>query len=131
MGQLGPTQRKILLADDDAGLRRLVEATLAGDEYLIIQAGSGEEAITVARREQPDLVLLDIDMPGGLNGLEVCQRLKSDPATSSIAVIMLTAALDEQQRRKALAQGAVDYITKPFSPLALLTRIDTLFEGSA
>ena len=131
MGQSSPTQRKILLADDDAGLRRLVEATLAGDEYRIIQAGSGEEAITVARREQPDLVLLDIDMPGGLNGLEVCQRLKSDPATSSIAVIMLTAALDEQQRRKALAQGAVDYITKPFSPLALLTRIETLFEGSA
>ena len=131
MGQSSPTQRKILLADDDAGLRRLVEATLAGDEYRIVQAGSGEEVITVARREQPDLVLLDIDMPGGLNGLEVCQRLKSDPATSSIAVIMLTAALDEQQRRKALAQGAVDYITKPFSPLALLTRIDTLLEGSA
>ena len=131
MGQLGPTQRKILLADDDAGLRRLVEATLAGDEYQIIQAGSGEEAIAVARREQPDLVLLDIDMPGGLNGLEVCERLKSDPTTAGIAVIMLTAALDDEQRHTALAQGAVDYITKPFSPLGLLTRIETLFEGSA
>jgi two-component system phosphate regulon response regulator PhoB len=129
VGQAGPRQRKILLADDDAGLRRLIEATLASDEYRILEAATGAQALAVARREQPDLVLLDVNMPGGLNGLEVCQRLKSDSGTAAAAVSMLTAAVDDEQRRLALAYGAVDYITKPFSPLALLTRLEALFEA--
>jgi CheY-like chemotaxis protein len=128
--QPGPQPRKILLADDDLGLRRLVEATLAGDEYVILQAANGEEALTIAAREQPDAILLDIEMPGGMNGLEVCRRLKGDPATSRAVVIMLTGAHGEEQRQIALANGAADYITKPFSPLALLRRLEDLFDAA-
>jgi CheY-like chemotaxis protein len=109
-------------------LRRLVEATLAGDEYAIIQASSGHEALAVAARERPDVVLLDIEMPGGMDGLEVCRRLKTSPETADIAIIMLTGAHGDDQRQTALAHGAVDYITKPFSPLALLQRLEALFD---
>jgi len=123
-----PRQRKILLGDDEANVRRLVEVTLASDEYVTLHASSGTEVLEVVRREHPDLVLLDINMPGDLNGLEVCRRIKGDPANDNTAVIMLTAAVDDEQRHRALDYGAIDYITKPFSPLALLSRLDSLFE---
>lgn len=120
-------RRTILLVDDDAALRRLVEVTLSDDEYVILHAASGAEALATARAHRPDLLLLDVHMPGTPDGLEVCRQLKADPALAHTAIIMLTATRDEELQQRALAYGATDYIVKPFSPLMLLHRLETLF----
>jgi CheY-like chemotaxis protein len=118
---------KLLIADDEPAVRALVHATLEGDDYLILEAGDGMEALEVSRSEHPRLVLLDIMMPR-LDGLEVCRRLKRDPHTREIVVVMLTAQAQERDRDRGMAAGADDYFTKPFSPLALLRMVEELRE---
>ena len=119
--------KKILIADDEQPLRLLVRATLedeSGEErYEIVEAADGNEALEVARRERPELILLDIQMPG-LSGLEVCRMLKDDPATSDLMVVMLTAKGQQSDRERGFAAGADDYFAKPFSPLDLLQLVD-------
>ena len=119
--------KKILIADDEQPLRLLVRATLedeSGEErYEIIEAADGNEALEIARRERPELILLDIAMPG-LTGLEVCRMLKDDPATSDLMIVMLTAKGQQSDRERGLAAGADDYFAKPFSPLELLQLVD-------
>ena len=119
--------KKILIADDEQPLRLLVRATLedeSGEErYEIIEAADGNEALEMARRERPELILLDIAMPG-LTGLEVCKMLKGDPATSDLMIVMLTAKGQQSDRERGLAAGADDYFAKPFSPLELLQLVD-------
>ncbi len=124
--------RKLLIADDEEAVRSLVRMTLEVDSFEILEAGDGPEALAMARRHRPDLVLLDVAMPG-LSGFEVCRALKGDPATASMTVIMLTAKAQDSERQQGLDAGADDYFTKPFSPLVLLTRVDELFadEGSS
>jgi CheY-like chemotaxis protein len=116
---------KLLIADDEPAVRALVHVTLEGDDYEILEAADGVEALEVARGESPSLVLLDIMMPR-LDGLEVCRQLKSDPFTSDIVVVMLTAQAQDRDRDRdqGLAVGADDYFTKPFSPLALLNMVE-------
>jgi two-component system phosphate regulon response regulator PhoB len=114
---------KLLIADDEPAVRALVHVTLEGDEYEILEAADGVEALEVARDEAPRLVLLDIMMPR-LDGLEVCRQLKADPDTSDIVVVMLTAQAQDRDRDQGLAAGADDYFTKPFSPLALLNMVE-------
>jgi two-component system alkaline phosphatase synthesis response regulator PhoP len=114
--------KKIILADDDPTIRLLVNATLRSDEYELIEASNGEEALALAQKEKPDLILLDVAMPK-LDGFQVCRQLKSDPATNFIHVIMLTARAQETDRQRGEEAGADDYFTKPFSPLALLDKI--------
>ena len=114
---------KLLIADDEQAVRALVHVTLEGDDYEILEAADGVEALEVARGEVPRLVLLDIMMPR-LDGLEVCRQLKSDPLTRDIVVVMLTAQAQERDRDQGLAAGADDYFTKPFSPLALLNMVE-------
>jgi CheY-like chemotaxis protein len=121
---------KLLIADDEPAVRALVHATLEGDGYVILEAADGEEALEVARAELPALVLLDIMMPR-LDGLEVCRRLKADPGTSGIVIVMLTAQAQDRDRQRGLAAGADDYFTKPFSPLALLDMVERLRLRSA
>ena len=117
-------RRKVLLADDEEAVLALVEATLDGDgRYRIILASNGEEAVRVAVREQPDLLFLDVLMPG-MDGYEVCRLLKGKTVTAQIKVIMLTALAQDFERRKAMEAGADDYFTKPFSPTALLKKVD-------
>ncbi len=119
--------KKILIADDEQPLRLLVRATLedeSGEErYEIIEAADGNEALEMARRERPELILLDIAMPG-LTGLEVCKMLKGDPATADLVIVMLTAKGQQSDREQGLAAGADDYFAKPFSPLELLQLVD-------
>ena len=119
--------KKILIADDEQPLRLLVRATLedeSGEErYEIIEAADGNKALEMARRERPELILLDIAMPG-LTGLEVCKMLKGDPATSDLMIVMLTAKGQQSDRERGLAAGADDYFAKPFSPLELLQLVD-------
>ena len=111
--------RTVLLAADDEQIRRLVGVTLGSETFGILHAGDGEESLETARAQKPDLILLDINMPR-MSGLEVCRRIKSDPATAHIKIVMLTASGSEGDRANAFAASADEYIVKPFSPIALL-----------
>ena len=118
--------RKVLLVDDYEGVLSLVHATLRNDErYQILLARDGEEALDLARLEKPDLIFMDIMMPK-TDGYSVCRELKDDPDTSQIKVVLLTALDTEFSRDRGMEAGAVDYITKPFSPIALLERVDDI-----
>jgi two-component system, OmpR family, phosphate regulon response regulator PhoB len=118
--------KKLMIADDEDGIRSLVKMTLAVDSFEIVEARDGDEALAVARREQPDLLFLDVMMPG-TSGVDVCRTLKEDPATAGITIVMLTAKAQEQDREEGLAAGADDYFTKPFSPVGLLTKVEEVF----
>jgi CheY-like chemotaxis protein len=111
--------RTILVVDDDDDVRGLLRATIERGVHRVVTADDGEEALRLVERAAPDLVLLDVNMPG-LDGPEVCRRLKADPATRAIPVLMLTAATQAADRQRGLDAGADGYITKPFSPRALL-----------
>jgi DNA-binding response OmpR family regulator len=113
---------KVLLADDDPGLRKLVGTTLGTDDFALLQAGDGEETVAIARAEHPDIVLLDINMPKK-NGLLVCRELKSDPTTAGIRIVILTASGNPTDKLSATEAQADDYFVKPFSPVALLNKI--------
>lgn len=119
-------KRKILLVDDDPKIRALLEATLMG-RYEIIEASNGKETLEKVRAEKPSLVILDVLMPE-MDGFEVCRILKNDPETIKIPVILLTAKKDPEDRRRGIEAGCDDYFTKPFSPRALLRRIEELLE---
>jgi len=117
------TGRKILIADDDNALRLLITTTLSGDEYIILEAGNGVDALLTARAQHPTLILLDVNMPD-LDGLEVCRRIKSDPDLEDVKIIMLTGASNPADQEAGIAAGADTYLTKPFRPLELLKAID-------
>jgi two-component system, OmpR family, phosphate regulon response regulator PhoB len=121
--------RKLLIADDESGIRSLVRMTLERDSYEILEASDGEEAIALARKHHPEVVLLDVMMPG-LSGFDVCRALKDDPATAEATVVMLTARAQDSDREQGVAAGADDYFTKPFSPIALLRKVDQVFGDS-
>jgi len=104
---------KILVADDQPPIRSLIAAVLGAD-YEILQAATGEDALRIARQKSPDLVIMDILMPG-MDGLTACSQLKADPATSGIPVLVLTIIDYELNRRFAENLGADGYITKPFT----------------
>ncbi len=115
---------KILLTDDEESVRTLVALTIKSDgRYDLLQAKDGVEALEVAAKELPDLILLDVLMPHK-DGLEVCTRLKADPQTKHIPIILLTALAQEKDKLKGQRAGADGYFSKPFSPTALLTKID-------
>lgn len=118
--------KKVLVVDDDPRLRALVAATL-GNNYALLEAVDGEQGLRLARQETPDAVLLDILMPG-LNGVEVCRRLKNDAATQGIKVIMLTGLDSDKDQEVAFQAGADDYFVKPFSPRALLNKLSQVLE---
>lgn len=116
----------VLIVDDDPFIRKLIAMTLedvAGFE--LAEAANGLEALHVGSRESPQLVFLDIDMPG-MDGLEACRRLRSDPATAGATIVMLTAAAGELAERDAEEAGADLFLTKPFSPLELLRLVNEL-----
>jgi DNA-binding response OmpR family regulator len=119
------SKRTVLLADDDSGLRRLVGVTLGNEHFELLAAGDGEETLRLARAVHPQLILLDINMPGR-NGLDVCRLLKRDPKTADIKIIMLTASGSDADRRQAGEAAADDYFVKPFSPIALLDKVYAL-----
>ncbi len=116
------SQWKVLLADDNQAVRQVLTASLQPHGFAIIPAGSGPEALSLARAEQPDLLLLDVSMPQ-MNGIEVCRRLQADPRTARCKVIMLTASSAYRDQVAAQEAGAIDYVVKPFSPATLLARV--------
>ena len=116
----------VLIVDDDPLIRRLVATTLedvAGFE--LREAADGKEALDVAGREGAALVFLDIDMPG-MNGIEACRALRALPSTAEATIVMLTAAGGDDAEREAADAGADLFLTKPFSPLELLSLVDSL-----
>lgn len=117
-------RRKILVADDEEFIRQLVSATLRDDKrFDLLLAADGIEALELARKEKPDIIFLDVLMPK-LDGFEVCRRLKSDPETSAIQIIMLTALDSQADRDRGEEVGADGYFTKPFSPRALIQEVE-------
>ncbi len=118
--------RKLLIADDEVGVRTLVRMTLDSERVEIVEAADGRRALEMARAEHPTLVLLDVTMPG-MSGFDVCRAIKSDPATAHIHVVMLTAQAQESDRAQGDAAGCDGYFTKPFSPTALLQKVDQVF----
>ncbi|SMP63849.1 response regulator [Desulfonatronum lacustre] len=116
------SQEKILIVEDEADILNLLEYHLRSAGYDIFSTASGTEALQMARHHQPDLVLLDLMLPG-LDGFEVCRELKRDRSTSGVAVIMLTAKGEEVDKVVGLELGADDYVTKPFSPRELVLRV--------
>jgi len=115
-------KEKILIVDDEEDILELVRYNLAREGYRIICVASGEEALIKARDESPDVILLDLMLPG-LDGLDVCRRLRSNPATADTPIVMLTAKGEDADIVTGLELGADDYVTKPFSPRVLLARI--------
>ena len=117
---------KILIADDEPSLRLLVRATLSANKsFELIEAFDGNEALSKAQKEFPDLILLDVMMPG-LSGFEVCERLKNDPKTKNIIIIMLTAKGQQSDRDWAISVGTDYFLTKPFSPIELFNLIEKI-----
>jgi CheY-like chemotaxis protein len=115
----------VLIADDEPAIVELVRFTLEDLPVEILEAGTGVEALKLARAQRPDLVLLDVHMPE-MSGLEVCRRLREDASLAETCIVMLTAASQEADRLKGRAGGADEYLTKPFSPLRLITLVRSL-----
>lgn len=115
----------ILVADDDSDVLALVARRLQRSGYRVLTAVDGEEALRLAQENVPDLAVLDVMMPK-LTGYDVTQRLRQDPATERIPVILLTARVQEADVNRGFAAGADDYIKKPFSPQELRSRVQAV-----
>jgi len=115
-------QETILVVEDEDDIAELIRYNLEAEQYRVLLAATGETGLEAARRHHPDLVLLDLMLPG-MNGLEVCKALKSEPATASIPVVMVTARGEETDIVAGLELGADDYVTKPFSTRVLAARV--------
>lgn len=118
---------KILVVDDEKDIGRLLELTLTRTGYQVRRAFDGEEALTQVEQERPDLILLDVMMPK-LDGLQTCQRLKADPTTANIPIIMLTAKAQAADKVAGLSIGADDYVPKPFNHQEVLARVKGLLQ---
>ena len=116
--------KKILIVDDQKEVRELVEVTLRTGEYNVLQADSGEQAVETAKSEKPDLIIMDIMMPGKFDGLEATRIIKNDPETKDISIIILTAKGQQFDKEKGFEAGASDYFSKPFSPLELIKKVE-------
>lgn len=116
-------QPVIVLVEDDPNIADLVDLYLRQDGYRVYQAADGETGLQLVKDRQPKLVILDVGLPGGLDGLEVCRRLRG---SSDIPIIMLTARDGEIDRVLGLEMGADDYVTKPFSPRELVARVKAI-----
>jgi two-component system phosphate regulon response regulator PhoB len=120
-----PNGKKLLVVDDEPDICNLIVFNAEQAGYDVSAVYSGENALDVARKEKPDLIVLDLMLPG-IGGLDVCRILKNDKATSNIPIIILTAKGTEEDIVKGLELGADDYVTKPFSPRVLLARIKSV-----
>jgi two-component system, OmpR family, alkaline phosphatase synthesis response regulator PhoP len=115
--------KKILLADDEMDIKTIVEMFLESQGYEVATAYDGLDALDKVKTEKPDLILLDVMMPM-IDGFEVAKRLKADPETKNIPIIMLSAAGQKEAVQRGLDAGAIDYIVKPFEPVELGNKIE-------
>jgi DNA-binding response OmpR family regulator len=118
---------KVLVVDDEAPIRLLCRVNLEAEGMEVLEAADGESGLETARSQRPDVVLLDVMMPG-LDGWQVAERLLEDEATSQIPLVFLTARAELRDRARGLELGGVDYITKPFNPVELASVVEALLE---
>ena len=121
---------KILIADDEASLRCLLQATLESPELHVVQAMCGTDVLQLTSEQQFDVVILDWMMPG-MTGIEVLERLRQQPKTASVPVLMLTARGQVKDQQRAMELGVTGYVLKPFSPLELLEKITAILEKNS
>ncbi|MBU3920360.1 MAG: response regulator, partial [Alphaproteobacteria bacterium] len=121
---------RILIVDDIEANRRLLQAKLEAQYHSVLLASSGPQALDMAAEHDPEIILLDVMMPG-MDGFEVCRRLKANPATNHIPVVMVTALSDAEDRVRGLDAGAEDFLTKPIDDFLLNSRINTLMRYNA
>src|SRR6478609_7332899 len=117
---------RILVVEDQDSIRRMIEALVQARGYQVTAVSSGAKAIDVALTDRPDIVLLDLNLPGQYDGFDVCQRIRTEPTTQTVPVVIISAMDDDESRARATEAGATAYYTKPFSPIALLKEIDRL-----
>lgn len=116
------SKEKILIVDDEKDIVKMLDYNLKKEGFRVISAHDGEDALSLAAREHPDLVLLDLMLPI-MDGLDVCRAIKKEPKTADIPIIMLTAKAQESDKIVGLELGADDYVTKPFSPREVVARV--------
>lgn len=119
---------RIVTADDEADIRRLIAFTLRRRGYVVIEASTGDEALALIQKERPDLAVLDVLMPG-MTGIEVAQALNQDPETAAIPVILLSALGQVADIKAGLQSGARVYLTKPFAPPDLVASVSNVLAG--
>lgn len=124
MAQIG--SKKILIVEDERDILQLVKMYLEKEGFRVLTASTGSEGLKLTKSEKPDLIILDLMLPE-IDGLEVCKRLRSAPDTAMLPIIMLTAKAEESDTVIGLELGADDYVTKPFSPKALVARVKAMF----
>ena len=112
--------KKVLIVEDHADIRKLLHMTMEFEDFEIHEAASGAVGLEMARELAPDMVLLDVMMPGPLSGLEVCRAIKANPALRHTKVVMLTARGQAEDRRNGMQAGADEYLVKPFSTIEVL-----------
>jgi CheY-like chemotaxis protein len=122
--------KKLLIVDDKREIRLLVRATLEFENWEVIEAENGDDGVAAALEHHPDLVIMDMVMPGKIDGMEATKRIKANPATTDCKVIMLSGS-DIELRTAALEAGIEEFIQKPFSPLDLIEKIEALFGEKA
>ena len=118
--------KSILVIEDQPDIRRLIRWALEFETYAIHEAANGEAGLAAARTLKPDLVLLDVMMPGELDGLQVCRLMKADATLAQVPVVLLTARAQDRDHEAGLQAGADAYLTKPFSPLSLIETVGQL-----
>ncbi len=120
------TSQTVLIVDDEPQIADVLRDYLKQGGYEVLSARDGQTALTLVRHERPDLIILDLMLPNGMDGLDVCRHLRQDPAFAEIPIIMLTARVEETDRLIGLELGADDYVTKPFSPREVVARVRTV-----
>jgi CheY-like chemotaxis protein len=118
--------KRVLIVEDQSDIRKLIRMTLEFEDYEIHEAADGAFGLNMVQVVRPDLVLLDVMMPGELDGLQVCQRIKTDPTLQHVKVVLLTARGQARDRDAGNAARADEYLVKPFSPLQLIETIERL-----
>ncbi|HEX3278918.1 MAG TPA: response regulator [Thermoleophilaceae bacterium] len=119
--------RTILVVDDDPSIRALITTTLEDiADFELVEAPNGQQAIETASQLSPEIVFLDLEMGPGLDGVETCRRLRSQPSTADCRIVMLTGYNDDEIEDRARSAGVDLFLTKPFSPLGLLRLVDEL-----
>lgn len=120
--------KKILIVEDQSDIRKLIRMTLEFEQFETNEASNGVMGLELAREWRPDLVLLDVMMPGELDGLQVCERIRQDPALAGMRVVILSARGQAKDTEAGKRAGADDYLIKPFSPVQLVETIERMFE---
>jgi DNA-binding response OmpR family regulator len=127
---MAKTGQKILVVEDEPDIRKLVNYNLAQERFKVLEAEDGEQGLKIVQRDKPDLVILDLMLPG-LSGMELCKILRERSETERLPVLMLTAKAGEADRVVGLEMGADDYLTKPFSPRELVARVKAVLRRTA